>query len=302
LGLWQFDKVRAVLAVPDCGLRSAVRQSITNHGLTVCREANGLDEVCDELRGGDLDLLITVPEMAGADVGAVIQRMRHNRLGENPFVVVMTLIENPNPELVRRVVDAGVDDVLLMPMAPAQVVGRLNNFVYGRKPFIVTHDYIGPERRSSERDGGVASMAVPNPIRWHVIVNSEATSLSAQIRDANARMNVHKMKSYCGYITSLIDHMVAAYQADRHGELKEDAVRLGLAAEDLTQRMGGTSFSTACELVQSVQTLSERLARPDRKPRPDEVDILPTLSYAIQHVFDEDHPDTVAWTDLATVV
>ena len=41
---------------------------------------------------------------------------------------------------------ADSDDLLLMPVAPAQVMTRIDNLMQGRKPFIVTHDYIGPDR------------------------------------------------------------------------------------------------------------------------------------------------------------
>jgi DNA-binding response OmpR family regulator len=284
-------------------VRADVRQSFVRQGLRVCRDANGMGEICNELRGGELDLLITVPEFGGNDVGVVIQQMRHQRMGENPFVVVMTLVDQPNPAVIRRVVDAGVDDVLVMPMSPAQMVSRLNNFVLGRKPFIVTHDYIGPERRTNERDGTniAASMTVPNPIRWQVVANAGASSLRAQIQEAGQRINVHKMKSYCGHISQLAGRIVTAYHANERDEMIEDVLSLGSVADDLMLRMDGTSFATRCELVQSLQALSGRLARLDRTPRVDEVEILPTLSRAIQRVFEEDGT-AVAWTQLASVL
>jgi DNA-binding response OmpR family regulator len=290
-----------VVAVPDKDLRSAVRQSMTDHGVKIVRFADTVEQICEELRGGQVDLLITVPEMAGADVGAVVQHMRNSRIGENPFIIVMTLIQDPNPDVVRRVVDAGVDDVLLMPVSSLQVAGRLNNFVTGRKPFVITHDYIGPERREAEREGAgkAIKMTVPNPIRAQVIINSKDL-LADQIREAKERINFQKMRSYGGYIAYMVEHLLAAYEAGDQAKLRQVAARLVLVSDDLAARVKGTPFAVASEVVLSLHALAERFARPDRTPKRDEVDILPTLSRAIQRAFEYD-PTLVSWKEWAAV-
>jgi DNA-binding response OmpR family regulator len=284
-------------------MRRSVRHSLVNQGLKHCQEVDGIEGVCNVLKGGQTDLLVTAPDIEGGDLGRLLQDMRHNRIGDNPFIVVMTLLDSPDPQRVQRVVDTGVDDVLVMPMPPLQIVGRLNNFVIGRKPFVVTHDYVGPDRRSADRPGRASAplIEVPNPIRWQVVINSDAASLASQIREATARINVHKMKCYSGQIIYLAERIVKAYHFDRRDEIPSNADRLVHISEDLAQRMGGTSFAVGCELVASLHELGTRLARIDRMPRDVEVEILPTLSGAIQRVFDDD-PAVASWTDLATVI
>jgi len=112
---------------------------------------------------------------------------------------------------------------------------------------------------------------------------------------------VHKMKCYSGQIIYLAERIVKAYHFDRRDEIPSNADRLVHISEDLAQRMGGTSFAVGCELVASLHELGTRLARIDRMPRDVEVEILPTLSGAIQRVFDDD-PAVASWTDLATVI
>jgi DNA-binding response OmpR family regulator len=290
-----------MLAISDRALRASVRNSLYNRGLKTLQEANALDDAHNGLRSGQIDLLIATAEIEGGDIGAMLQEMRHNRIGENPFVIVMTLLDNPNTDLVQRVVETGTDDVMLMPMLPAQLVARLDNFVSGRKPFVITHDYIGPDRRILERQGVKAAprLEVPNPVRWQVVANADRTPLHLQIRDSSMILNMHKMKRYCIQITWLVERIVRAYFADAQAEMLADAVSLGVVAEDLAQRMRGTVYSQASELVLSLCALCDRLAREDRLARRVEVEILPTLARAVARVFDEDGETAVASPVLA---
>lgn len=296
---WRFDNVRTSFAVPESRLRDPLFQSMRSHGLRNQFDAHSAEGLYSCFKSGEVDLIITMPEMMGDALGPTLQQMRHCRLGENPFVIVVTLVENPAPNLVRHLIDAGTDDVLLLPLAPIQLLERLDGFVLGRKPFIVTHDYIGPDRRTGDRSDAhpVSVMTVPNPMRSQVIPNADKTPLPDQIRHANARINVHKMKCYAAQVTYLVERIVGAYSVpDSHAEMLGYAADLGTVAEDLSVRMRQSGFAHAGELAMSLCALCGRLARADRQARDAEVGILPTLARAIQRIFDED-PALLSWVD-----
>jgi DNA-binding response OmpR family regulator len=288
---WRFDKVRALLAIPDRALMSSVRHSIGARGLRMMQEAATLEDVHTGLKAGHVDLLITTPELQGGDFGQMLQEMRHHRIGDNPYVIVMTLMENAVPAMVKRVVDCGTDDVLLMPQLPAQVVTRLDGFVASRKNFVITHDYIGPDRRTGERTGAMPAprLEVPNPVRWQVVANADRNSLERSIHQTNLRINIHKMRRYSLQVTYLVERIVEAYNApDSQAEMLADANSLGLVAEDLGRRMSATIFAPGAELVLSLGALCDRLRREDRIARRREIEILPTLARAIQRLFDDE--------------
>ncbi|HLN25568.1 MAG TPA: hypothetical protein VK558_16460 [Patescibacteria group bacterium] len=291
LNTWRFDKVRALLAIPDRALMSSVRHAVGARGLRMMQEASTLDDVHSGLKAGHVDLLITTPELQGGDFGQMLQEMRHHRIGENPYIIVMTLMENPVPALVKRVVDCGTDDVLLMPQLPAQVVARLDGFVAARKQFVITHNYIGPDRRTGERPGcqPAPRLEVPNPVRWQVVANADRNSLERSIHQTNLRINIHKMRRYSLQVSYLIERIVEAYNApDSQAEMLADASSLGGVAEDLARRMETTIFAPGVELVLSLRALCDRLRREDRVARRAEVEILPTLARAIQRLFDDE--------------
>lgn len=296
---WRFDNVRTSFAVPESRLRDPLFHTLRSHGLRNQFEAHSAEGLRSCFKSGEVDLIITMPEVMEGDLGPTLQKMRHSRLGENPFVIVVTLVENPAPNLVRHLIDAGTDDVLLLPLAPMQLLERLDGFVIGRRPFMVTHDYVGPDRRCGERSDGqpVTVMDVPNPLRSQVIPNADRTPLADQIRHANERINVHKMKCYAAQVAYLVERIVGLHgTSDGHAEMMVHAASLGTVAEDLSVRMHQTGFAHAGELAMSLCALCGRLSQPDRQARDAEVGILPTLARAIQRIFAED-PELLSWVD-----
>lgn len=298
---WRYDNVRALCAGTDPRLRASLRHAFGNQGMRGFKEVDNIGDLHSHLVGGEVDLLVTTLDMGGSDVGALMQQLRHARVGENPFVIVVTLLETPDPVQAKRAVDAGTDDLLLMPFQPAQLLERLDGFVFGRKPFVVTHDYIGPDRRGADRTAAASAprLEVPNPVRWQVVANASGPTLKEQVRDATDRLNVHKMKSYGGQICFLAERIAATFgETASQGVIMPDIGALAEVGDDLARRMANTNFAEATELVVSLSALCERIGREGRAPKAHEVGILPSLSRTIRRVLDED-PEAVSWSETA---
>ncbi len=300
---WRYDNVRAVFAVTNDELRRTVRQSLRGFGLRNCEDVVTVGALEGRLQLNDLDLLITTPELGGIDLGGLLQEMRHGRLGTNPFLIVVTLLDTPCPDTARRVVDSGTDDLLLMPLSTAQLVERLDNFVISRRPFVVTHDYVGPDRRTGDRPGNdtLLRIEVPNPIRYQVVANADGVPLEEQIRDATERLNVQKMKCYGGQINYLAGRIMAAFtETDCQANILPDVRALNEMGCDMVRRIAGTNFVHSIELVTALCALCDRLSEPNRKPKTAEIGILPTLAKAIERMLDED-PAAISWAKTALV-
>jgi DNA-binding response OmpR family regulator len=297
LANWRYDQVRAVLAVADGGLRAAIRDALAQRGLRQFKTAETVDDLQSRLAGGEVDLLVTTLDLAGNDTGRLLQRMRHDEVGQNPFSVVVTLLDHPDPRLARR----AVDDLLLVPFPPKQLVERLNTFVIGRRPFVITHDYVGPERPFQEGENRLAlpRLEVPNPVRWQVVANTGGASLTEQIREASHRINLHKVKSYGAQICFLAERIAGLFaETGSQADILPDVENLAAMGDDLLRRMAATTFAEARELNRALQALCERIRRNGRAPRAEEVGILPVLARTIRRVLDED-PEAVSWADTA---
>ena len=93
------------------------------------------------------DLVITDTKMPGGEIFELISRMRCGEVGDNPFAPVIMLTWDANADVIRNAAACGVDDILAAPISPAELFGRIKTLVSKRKPFVVTSDYIGPDRR-----------------------------------------------------------------------------------------------------------------------------------------------------------
>ena len=106
------------------------------------------------LHGRGIDLIIGDGDHQDGSLLELISRLRNGDLGHNPFTAAIVTSWSRERQTIRRAIDAGVDAILVNPISPGQLVERVQDIVRRRKPFIVTADYTGPERR---RDPGRVS-------------------------------------------------------------------------------------------------------------------------------------------------
>lgn len=276
------DQSRTLVALPEAADRKNLRKIVQEAGFGHCREVADLVNLEERLGGQDVDLLITTLNDRGWDSTALIRRNRLGLLG-NPFMLIMVLIDQPNPAIVNRVVDAGADDLLLPPWLDRLVTARLDLMLHGRKAFIVTHDYVGPERRVQTREGSASPVPVevPNPLELMAFNITSREEMKILTERAREEINLHKIKTCGNQLRFLADRVVANYAAQGHGAILSDVQVMMAASNELMTRAVNTHFAPAIELTESLGRLCQRLVREDRQPRPDEIAILPSLADAV---------------------
>jgi DNA-binding response OmpR family regulator len=272
-----------LIALPDAAARKTLRKSLQAEGMLHCREIAEMPALIDHLGRTDPDLLIIVLDEQGWDSAGVIRQIRNGALGTNPFMVVITLLPAPSPALVSRAVNAGTDDLLLQPWLGKLVLDRLDNFVQGRKPFLVTHDYIGPERRSFYRDGAPppATLEVPNPVQWLSAGNDDRAVFRGKVAQALETVNLRKIKSCGGQLRYLADRAVEHFDKGGQAAIRPTIRALLEAADEMVRRAADTDFAPAIELTTGLRVLCQRLVREGREPRTEEVAVLPSLADAV---------------------
>ena len=280
---WGYDALRTLVALPDPVVRKTLRKTLQAEGLLHCREIGEMPVLIDHLGRTEPDLLITALDEGAWDTADLIRQVRNGALGRNPFMVVITLLQSPSPTLVSRAVNAGADDLLLQPWLGKLVLDRLDNFAQGRKPFLITHDYIGPERRSFYREGQPPppTVEVPNPVQWLSAGNDDRALFRRKIEQALELVNLRKIKSCGGQLRFLADRAVENFaQAGQAGILPTIGSLLE-AADEMVRRAADTDFAPAIELTTGLRALCNRLLREDRVPRTEEVAVLPSLADAV---------------------
>jgi DNA-binding NarL/FixJ family response regulator len=280
---WGYDELRTLIALPDDTARKSLRKTMVTEGMLHCREVGELPVLVEKIQQSAPDLLITTinPQW---DTAELIRKVRHHALGANPFMVIIVLLEKPDPAVVNKVVNAGADDLLLPPWLGRLVIDRLDNFAQGRKPFLVTHDYIGPERRSMPRqDNGAVSptMEVPNPVQWLSEGNADRDLFRKKIHAALEQVNLRKIKSAGGQLRYLADRIVEQFVEGGQAAIQPNLQAMLDAADEMGRRAANTDFAPALELTSGLREICLRLQNRERAPKTDEVAVLPALADAV---------------------
>lgn len=83
----------------------------------------------------------------------------------NPFIVSIALTNNKSVDFINSALVVGFDMVLTKPISAKIIIDRVITLTMKRKPFIVTSDYIGPERRRDpSRVSEIPYFKVPNTL------------------------------------------------------------------------------------------------------------------------------------------
>jgi response regulator RpfG family c-di-GMP phosphodiesterase len=235
-----------------------------------------------------IDLLVTSSELESNDVGFLVTEMRNHRLGSNPFVVVITLLACAEPDYVRRVIDSGPDDLLLTPVQPDQLIQRIQKLSRTRKPFVVTHDYIGPDRRTKARSFVQQSaplIEVPNPLKFRAEnAGLDSTRLNRVITEQAVAMTRIKIERYAVQIDWLVTHIHATIRdgvAAAAEALAPHTAKLALVAQDMIRRMDGTPAAQYVQPVAELLVTAKKLEEDPAKVPFAEMERLNTLAKVI---------------------
>jgi two-component system, OmpR family, phosphate regulon response regulator PhoB len=196
-----YSKIRALVCEPSGIIRQGIRLALNNMGVREVKEAStflAVHKACEE---GDHHFLILNQEIEQNDATFIQRDLRLGILGRDPFILTVMVFASPEEPKVRAALNSGPDDLLLIPFAPDQIMSRLKVLVERRKPFVVTHDYIGPDRRAAPRPGATSATQfhVPNPARAQALSVSQG-QYDRQRNDAVKVIAVERIKCLSGTI------------------------------------------------------------------------------------------------------
>jgi len=290
-----------LLGEPNVQVRRTIADTLRQQGYHSIRDTAQFDVIDEAVRENQVDVLICDVELGGRDLCEMIYQVRHHYIGNNPFMVTIALTDNPTTDVIRRIINSGADDLLLKPVSVGQILDRLKILTHNRKGFVVTTDYIGPDRRKNGARPGsqeIPILDVPNPLNFQA-ANGDATAaleMQAAITEAAQLINTQKMERHAYQIQYLVDKIVPSYSI---GDIGQDlftlVARLVFVSEDLVRRMTGTKFEHVRELGETMIRLATTIRQQQDGPDMKNVHLLPQLAAAIKQAFsDDEHTAAVA--------
>ncbi|MCW8914993.1 MAG: response regulator [Magnetovibrio sp.] len=295
--------IHVMLGEPNVQIRRTIADTLRNHGYHAIRDTAQPEKITDAIFENQIDVLICDVELGGQDMCELIYRIRHHHIGNNPFLVTMVLTDNPSVEMVRKIVNSGADDVLLKPVSVQQILDRLDVLSNSRKGFVVTTEYIGPDRRINGPRPGTQEIEiidVPNPLQYKRDENYNVSAIQNAINIAARMINDQKMERHAFQIDYLVDQIVPRYTiGDVGGDLKGMVRRLVYVAEDLVRRMAGTEREHIRSLGESLIKISKSIHRHSDDPDKRDIHLLPELGAAIKKAFDADEKSAALARDIS---
>jgi DNA-binding response OmpR family regulator len=256
-------EVRILYGDPAHGSRALYRQAMVGAGFTNLREFDTLEGFTDLVAVAQSDLILMDTGLPGGDVARLVADLRHGKLGVNPYLPLILTTWEAERSLVRRLVDSGADDLLIKPMSTKALLDRLEAVALNRKPFVVTSDYIGPDRRRIEarRESNVPLFDVPNPMRAKLTGESfDARALQQAVMAMNEQINLQRLRASAFRIAFVAAQIVPLYKAqtmpDAHTlTMLRDLI---VSTEDIQRRIVDTDLA-------HVGQICERLLMPARQ-------------------------------------
>lgn len=245
---------------PEPNVRRFLRDALTQLRLGRIDVHGSLDALRTAFRAGSPetqpDLLIADAADAESETLRLVHQLRHGRFPGNPFLGVIVTAFNPTKQLVSRVTNSGADALLVKPVSPRHIRERISALIDTPRRFVVTSDFIGPDRRRSPRDGGqIPLLEVPNTMRLKAAGMSTRVDIPRLIEKASAEVNGQKLLRLAFQAAFLVEFARPGLATRPAGQLAADhLLRVPAVLEDLVRRL------PAPAAAHPAATAAERLA------------------------------------------
>ena len=230
------------------------------------------------------DLLIGDCEFPDGGLAELVSSLRHHKIGDNPFLSVIALTWTPTQETVKAIIDSGIDDVLTKPIAASQLLDRIRVLIDSRRQFVVTSDYIGPDRHmSSLRENKAPLIDAPNALKAKASGRQVDAEIKEAIGSAILEVNRMKLERQAFEIGGLVDLIVPSFGKDGMDKTVTDFFdRLFIAAEDARRRSTNTQFDQVAQFCQTLIDLVGVIRASNGNPDAKHIKLLKPLSQAIR--------------------
>jgi DNA-binding response OmpR family regulator len=270
----KFDKDRRgdidiYLGEPNEQVRESMRAMLRGEGFRKTRTFYRMEDLMTAFSESSPDVLILADDLHSSSFN-MVKEIRNFKLGRNPFILITMMVGGETDLNIKKAMLAGVDDVLIKPVSPGKMLDRIVHFTFNRTPYIVTTDYLGPERRRTTADR-------PSKIRQLLVVNTlkdkaegrriSSSELARQVERCMtdvmaARLDSHGLK--LGYICNLI---LKAYEEKRvEKEVHNNLIILVSVLEDAARTakiLGEPDLADICtDLARQVEELAEQYTDP----------------------------------------
>jgi DNA-binding response OmpR family regulator len=294
-----YDSVECLIYDPVSANRTATRAALYALGFRRTESVSTLDAFIEAIQTRPPDIALCDAQGAGEELCAAIQQLRQGGGCDNPFIVIVVTAWEKSTSLINRVVNSGADDLILRPFSTALLGQRIEAHIERRKGFVITTDYVGPDRRQSQaRPNSADVFNPPNSLKMKakekLSADAIAKRLDAELKVAREKLHSEKLRRDSFQVCILWRLMQE--QSPGLPAVQVDLEKLTGLARSIERRCRETEFDAAVEWCDSIRAATEGLELGvDRNAS---MHLLGHAALALHQIF---HPDQTAAERIAEI-
>lgn len=260
----ELDYSRASVALydPVHVNQRTTRYSLHEIGFRDILQLGSLAELRRMVQDESPHLIIAETADHEADVFRFVRAIRSGQISNNPFAAILLTSWRRDGDLVRNAIGCGADDLLIRPLSNSFIDDRVRTLVRARKPFIVTSDYIGPDRRKDKVRGGSAKpIDAPNVLK--AVVTNDVDALQrahAWIDEAQRTVEGERLRRLCMRIIVGAEAGMRELKVGRMPAI--DLSEFENSARELRARMSKFRSSEAARVARALVDVAQELREP----------------------------------------
>lgn len=229
-------------------------------------------EVRSKLEEEDIDVAI-LADTLGGQVFDLFRDVRQMRVGKNPFMTMFCALAPEHVDGAKLGLLAGVDNIMIQPVEPKHITDRVRKIARTETPYVVTSEYIGPDRRAGERTSAIRRFYVPQTLRDKLRGKKiDYNDFAKEIQPLMGDMLQTRLNSQSGRLSMICKELISAYQG---GQITAVVKEKLLILCDILKQASATAKQLDQEDVAALCiSLGERVAGfAERYNQPTEKDI-----------------------------
>ena len=269
----KFDQANVLLVDPDPKVREHVKTVLREAGFSDLRLGATLGDIAKGVGEATPDFLLCGAEFSDGDICETLVMVRHGVVGENPFLSIAVLSQDAGSQKALDAMEWGVDFALGVPTNADGLRQRLEAHFETRNPFIVTTEYMGPDRRQDiDRASKILQVEVPH------VLKVRGESLDGMREAIEATMTDFNMQKLARHVDQ-VDFLIKRIGPDLMVGEADESVRLFLeklmfVAEDLGSRVEGTPYAVLSSTCRGLLQVTDAIHARQASPRTKDVNLL----------------------------
>lgn len=281
----RLQDARVLIVDPQAHARQLLNDALHMIGF---RAIDGLDNVADlkpAMDSIDPDIVFIDIDQRRPIASEAIRNIRAKKLGPNPFVIVVALTWHPDRDAVRDMLSSGIDDIIAKPVSAAILQERTANLIENRKDFIVTADYVGPDRRAARRPpsaNDLPAIQVPNSLRHAVMGDTDAVVDEDSIAKTMRSLCAQKIYRLATEISETGLDLVRQCEAVPEAPLPHISLgKIGTMIEEIQTLVGEHDFASILRISESTRAILAGILAEGSKAEPRQLELLHLHGQAI---------------------